>query len=176
MPTLLGLAGDIVMAFLDEGLGHAGDFRDAAVEPHGGVDAVGEQVAGDAAAGHADVKPPQALAALGEVLGNGPVLQELGAVVEDLAELAFVDQLLGQGHGGHAAVIVPDHVGHLGLLDGVHHLARIRRRSGPAAFRTSPSCRPWRRRWRFPVGVVGAGDIDEVDILALDQFAPIGFD
>ena len=28
----------------------------------------------------------------------------------------------------------------------------------------------------FVMGVIGAGDIDDVDILALDQLAPVGFD
>ena len=92
---LLDLAGEVVLAFLDERLGHGADVLDAAVEPEGGVDAVGEQIAGDAAAGGGDIEPPQAGAALRQVGGDGPVLQELGAVVEDLAELAFVDQLLG---------------------------------------------------------------------------------
>ena len=57
---LLDLAGEVVLAFLDERLGHGVDRVDAAVEPHGGVDAVGQQVAGHAAAGHLDVQPPEA--------------------------------------------------------------------------------------------------------------------
>src|SRR5690606_29130615 len=43
-------AGAGVDALLDEGLGHGGDGDDLAVDPAGGVDAVGEQVAGDAGA------------------------------------------------------------------------------------------------------------------------------
>ena len=42
---------------------------DAAVEPEGGVDAVGQQIAGDAAAGRGHVQPPQARAALRQVGG-----------------------------------------------------------------------------------------------------------
>ena len=105
----------------------ARDVVDGAVEPEGGVDAVGQQVAGDAAAGRGHVEPPEAGAALRQVGGDGPVLQELGAVVEDLAEPALVDQLLGQRDGRHAAVVVPDHVRHAGLLDGLDHLQRLRR-------------------------------------------------
>ncbi len=67
---------------------------DAAVEPHGGVDAVGEQVAGDAGAGGLDVEAPDAGAALRHVGRDRPVLQELRAVVEDPAQLALVDHLL----------------------------------------------------------------------------------
>ena len=76
-----------------------------------------------------DVEPPKARAALRQVLGNRPVLQELRAVVEDLAELAFVDELLGQRDRRHAAIVVPDHVRHFGLLDRLDHLLRLRRRS-----------------------------------------------
>ena len=113
-----------------------GDLVDAAVEPEGGVDAMRQQVAGDAAAGHLDVEPPQARAALRQVLGDRPVLQELGAVVEDAPEPALVDELLGQRDGRDAAVVVPDHVGHAGLLDRLHHLQALGARCAPAASRT----------------------------------------
>ena len=69
---------------------------DAAVEPDGRVDAVGEQIAGDAAAGRRHVEPPKPRAALRQIGRDRPVLQEVGAVVEDLPELALVDELLGQ--------------------------------------------------------------------------------
>ena len=144
----LGFSGEVVRAFLDEGFGHRGDGRGSAVEPEGGVDAVGQQVAGDAAAGFGGVEPPERRAALGQVGGDRPVLEEVGAVVEDAAELAFVDELLGQRDGGDAAVVVPDHVRDAGVLDGRGTSLRLRRRSWPAAFRRGPFCPPRRRRWR----------------------------
>ena len=58
-----------------------------------------------------DVDPPQPGAALRQVGRDRPVLQEVRAVVEDAAEPAFVDELLGQRDGRHAAVVVPDRVG-----------------------------------------------------------------
>ena len=78
----------------------------------------------------------------GRSLRDGPVLQELGAVVEDAAEAAFVDQLLRQRDGGHAAVVVPDHVAARRPSPRPPPWLRLRRRCGPAASRTSPSCRP----------------------------------
>jgi len=96
--------------------------------------------------------------------------------VEDAAEAAFVDQLLGHGDGGHAAVVVPHHVGHAGLFDGIddsfrfggvaaerlfahHHFAGLGGGDGDVVMR-----------------VVGAGDIDEIDFGILDDAAPVGGD
>ena len=50
--------------------------------------------------------------------------------------------------GRHAAVVVPDHVRHAGRFDRRDHRLALPPRSGRAASRTSPSCRPSRRRWR----------------------------
>ena len=145
---LLHFAGERVFAFFDERLGHRGDGVDRAVEPQRGVDAVREQIAGDAAAGDLHIQPPEARAALRQIGADRPVLQKLRAIMENSAEPAFVDELLGQRDGGNAAVIIPNHVRHLRLLDGGHHLLRLPGRSSPAAFRTESSCRLWRRRWR----------------------------
>ena len=121
MPDRLDLAGEVVLAFLDERFGHRRHFGDRPVQPHRGVDVVREQIAGDAAAGDRDVEAPEPFAALRQILRDRPVLQELRAVVEDAAELAFVEQLLDQADGGDAAVVVPDRVRHAGRLDRRHH-------------------------------------------------------
>ena len=57
----------------------------------------------------------------GRSLRDRPVLQELGAVMEDPAQPALVDELLGQRHGRDAAVVVPDHIRHAGGFDRLHH-------------------------------------------------------
>src|SRR5690606_6082946 len=44
------LAGLGVLALLDESLGHGGDLVDRTIQPEGGIDTVGQQVPGDAAA------------------------------------------------------------------------------------------------------------------------------
>ena len=121
----LDLAGQVVLALLDERLGHGGDGGDGAVEPEGRVDAVGQQVAGDARAGGRGVEPPERGAPLGEVGRDGPVLEEVRPVVEDPAEPALVDELLGERHGRGAPVVVPDGVGHAGRLDGLDHRASL---------------------------------------------------
>ena len=66
------------------------------------------------------------LPALREVGFDGPVLEEFRAVVENAAELPFLDELLGERDRGDAAVVVPHHVRHAGLLDRRDHLAALR--------------------------------------------------
>jgi hypothetical protein len=129
MPTGSTLPVRLCFRSLTNGLGHRRDLGDRAVQPQRGVDVVREQIAGDAAAGDGDVEPPQAFAALRQVARDRPVLQELGAVVEDAPELPSSSSCLIIVTGGHAAVVVPDGVRHAGLLDrGGHRLgfARVR--------------------------------------------------
>ena len=163
------LAGGGVGALLDEGLGHGGEARDAAVDPERGVEAVGEEVAGDAGAGGLDVEAPGAGAALGDVGGDGPVLQELGAVVVDAAELAAVDHLLDEGDGGHAAVVVADEVGDAGLLDGGDHLLAFGGGAGEGLFGDDGLAGLGGGDGDLGVEVVRDADVDEVDVGAGDR-------
>ena len=141
----LHLAGQRVLALLDERFGHRGHLRDRPVQPQRRVDVVREQIAGDAAARDRDVEAPQPLAALRQILRDGPVLQELRAVVKDAPELPLVQQLLDQRHRGHAAVVVPDRVGHARGSRPPPPSPWLLRPCVRAASRTSPSCRPSRR-------------------------------
>ena len=147
---------------------------DAAVDPERGVEAVGEEVAGDAGAGGLDVEAPGAGAALGDVGRDGPVLQELGAVVVDAAELAGVDDLLDQGDGGHAAVVVADEVGDAGLLDGGDHRLAFGGGAGEGLFGDDGLAGFGGGDGDLGVEVVGDADVDEVDVGAGDQLAPVG--
>jgi len=67
MPTFSFFAGERVFAFLDERLGHGVDILDPAVEPERGIDAMREQIAGNAGAGNFDVETPETRAALREI-------------------------------------------------------------------------------------------------------------
>ena len=144
----LDLAGQVVLALLDEGLGHRRDLGDRTVQPQRRVDVVRQQVAGDAAARDVDVETPESFAALRQILRDRPVLQELRAVVKDAAELALVEQLLdqrdGRARGGsctrRCSARRPSRPRRPSL--------RLLSRSVRAASRTSPSCRPWRPQSR----------------------------
>ncbi len=173
---LLYFAGELVFAFLDERLGHGVDVLDSAVEPQRGIDAMGQQVAGHPGAGGFDVETPEGGAALRQVGADGPVLQEIGAVVEDLSEPTVVDELFGQHHRGTTAVIVPDHVRYPGLLDGFHHFLGLGRIHREGFLAQDHFAGLGGGEGQVGMQVVGDRNVDEVDVVAGDQLAPIGFD
>ena len=135
-----------------------------------------KQVAGHAAAGGAGVDPPQAGAALRQVGRDRPVLQEVRAVVKDAAEPAFVDELLGERDGRHAAVVVPHRVRHARLLDGGDHLLPLGRVHRQRLLAEDHLAGLGRGDRDVVVQVVRHADVDRVDVRALDQLPPIGFD
>ncbi len=159
----------VVLATLDEGLGGRGNLGDAAVQPHRGIDAVRQQIAGDTAASNRDVEAPEALAALRQIGGDGPVLQKLRAVVKDAAQASLVDQLLGERHGGNAAVVVPHHVAHTRGFHRFHHGFRLGGVAAERLFAHHHLAGAGRGDGDFGMRVVGAGDIDQVDIRRFDN-------
>ena len=112
----LNFAGKVVLPFFHERLRHGCYLGDGPVQPQRHIDVVGEQVAGDAAARYGDIQTPQSLTALRQVPRDGPILQELRAIVEDTAETSFVQQLLEQHDCRHTTVVIPNHVGNAGGL------------------------------------------------------------
>ena len=132
-----------------------------------------EQIAGYAAARHGRIQPPQPGAALRQVGGNRPILEELGPVVENLAEPPFVDELFGQRDRGNAAIIVPDHVWRLGGLDRLHHPHRFGRVSAERLLAHHHLAGLGGGDGDLGVRVVRARDVDEIDVRARDQLAPI---
>ena len=115
--------------------------------------------------------------ALRQVGVDRPVLEELGAVVEDLAELALVDELLGERDGRDAAVVVPDHVRHPAFSTASTIFCAFGARSSPAASRTGSSCRPWPRRWRSRRAGCSACRCRSTSMsLRVDQLPPVGLD
>ena len=105
-----------------------------------------------------------------------PVLEEVGAVVEDPAEAPFVDHLLDQPDGGHSAVVVPDRVGNLGILDRLHHRLPFDQVHRKGLLAEDHLARLRRGDRDLGVAVVGSADIDRVDVLAGDELPPVGLD
>ena len=95
--------------------------------------------------------------------------------MEDAPKSALIDQLFGQGDGGGTTVIVPDHVGHTCLFDGLNHFQSLRSIHGQRFLAQNHFAGPGSGEGNVFVHVVGAGDVDQVDIFAGDQLAPICF-
>ena len=95
--------------------------------------------------------------------------------MEDLAELAALDDLLGEGDGGHSAVVVPHGVGDAGFLHGLNHRHTFLGSAGQWFFAQHHLAGFGGSDSHFGMLIVRRADIDGVDVVALDQFAPIGF-
>ena len=134
-----------------------------------------EQIAGHAAAGDGGIETPSAGAALRNVGRDGPVLEEVGAVVEDLTEVAAIDELLREGDGGNAAVVIPDHVGHTGSFDGSDHGVTFAGIHGERFFTHHDLAGLGGGERDFGMHIVRGGDVDQINVIAFDELAPIGF-
>ena len=173
---LLDLAGQGVLAFFDKGFRHRAHAVDRAVEPHRRVDAMRQQIPRHPRPGRFDVQPPQASAALWQIGIDGPILQELRPIMKNPPQPPLLDELPGQGHGGTAAIIVPNHVRHLGPGDGGRHLFGLKRVERQWLFAQDHLARLRGGQSDLRMGIVRRGDVDAVDVLAPDQLAPIRLD
>ena len=121
---------------------------DVAVEPERRVDAVRQQVAGDSRAGRGGIEPPEARAALRQVGRDRPVLEEVGAVVEDPAEPARRRSTAWPGsRRGRGGSCTRRCSGRLAFST-AWTISGPRPGSSRAASRRGPSCPPWPRRSR----------------------------
>ena len=166
--------GSLVDPFLDEGLGLGHHLDDRAVQPHRRVDAMRQQIAGDAGAGDGGIEAPEPFAALRQVLAHRPVLEELRPIVKGAADPALVDELPCQRHRGQAAVVVEYHVGNAGLLDGCDHRLALGHVEGERLFGHDPLAGLGGGDGDLLVGVVGRADVDKVDVVAGDECPPVG--
>ena len=154
-----------VHAFFHKCLSHRSDVFDRAVQPNSRIDAMREQVAGYAATGSFHVQTPGSRAALRDVGVDRPVLQEVSTVMEDFAELARVDYLLGQCHCGNATVIVPNHVGYTGLFNRLAHLFAFGNVHCQRLFTEDHLARFSGFNGDLFVQVVRCADIDRIDVI-----------
>ena len=171
----LDLAREIVTSFLDEGFCDRCDLVDASVQPHGRIDAVRQKIAGDPAARDACIEPPKRRAALRQIFGDRPVLQELRPVVIDLAEPSLVDEMFGERHRRHAAIVVPHHVRDAGLLDRGDHLRPLRLIAAERLLTHDHFARLGGSDRDLGVRVIGRCNVNQVDVLPRDELSPVGF-
>ena len=96
--------------------------------------------------------------------------------MEDLAKAALVDELLRQRNGGNPAIVVPHGVGDAGFLHRLDHLATLDRVEGQGFFAEDHFAGGGGGTGDFAVQVGRHADVDGVDVLALEQFSPVGLD
>ncbi len=84
--------------------------------------------------------------------------------------------MLQQNHCRHAAVVVPDHVRDFGGVHRIHHGFGFGGVAAEGLFAEHHFAGGGGCDRDLVVGVVRASDIDDVDVFAVDQFAPVGFD
>ncbi len=95
--------------------------------------------------------------------------------MENAPEASFINELLGQRDRGRAAIIIPNHVRHARFLDGLDHLQALNPIQGQRLFAQYSFAGLCGRNRDLFVHIVGAGDVNERDIVARDELAPIRF-
>ena len=155
---------------LDEGRHRADDLRDRPDEVEPEIGDVRRDVAQGAGAGQLLLQPPDER----EVGVGDPVLEIDRPPVPHLADGAVVDQLLGELHRGHLAVVVVDDRDGARLPRRLQHLARlgeiVRQRF------LADDVLPGRQRGQHDVlvGIARGRDVDELDIRPLHQRVVVG--
>jgi hypothetical protein len=95
--------------------------------------------------------------------------------MEDPAEAPFVDELSWPasrpGRGGSCTRPCSA----LGFLDGLDHLSAFGAGSGQRFFAEDHLAGLGGGDGDFGVDVVGGADVDQVDVVAFDELAPVGF-
>lgn len=102
-----------------------------------------------------------------------PVLQVGAAEVEDVPNLAVLDQPFGQRHGGRAAIIKGHHVDGVGALNGIQHRLRLGARPRQRLLADHVFARLCRGNCDLGVRVIGGADIDNVDVWSRYRCAPV---
>src|SRR5882724_6049654 len=95
--------------------------------------------------------------------------------MEDSAKAPFIDQLLGESNGRDTAIVVPDHVWHAGPFHGFHHLQSLGPVHGERLFAQDHLARFRCGNRDLLVHVIGARDIDQIDVFSRQQLAPVSF-
>jgi hypothetical protein len=155
---------------LDEGLEIARDLDDLAHQEAGQVQGVGGDVAQRPRARLLLAKPPQQR----QLGAHHPVLQVGAAVVVDLAQVADLDDSLGQHHRRDAAVVVAEHVHHAGFLHRRQHRLGFGHRVGQGLLAQNRLAGLGGGDGDLGVAVTRGADVHQVDVVAPHDLAPVG--
>ena len=93
--------------------------------------------------------------------------------MEDLAKFSRVDDLLGEGDGRDTAVIIPYGIGHAGFLYRINHRQTFVGSAGEGLFAQHHLSCLCGGDGHFGVLIVGSADVNGINIVALDQLAPV---
>ena len=95
--------------------------------------------------------------------------------MKDATELSLVDELPEEDDRRHPAVVVPDGIGHARLLDRSHHALRFCRGSRQRLLAHHHFSGLGGRNGNPGMCVVGARDVDEIDVGSINDCAPVRF-
>ena len=104
---------------------------------------------------------------------RAPVLEVAAAEVDDVAELARLEQLPSQAHGRHEAVVERAHVLDAGRGDRAPDLVALVRRPAQRLLAHDVLPRLSGRKGRLRVDVVGPAVVEQLDALVGDQLVPV---
>src|SRR5262245_37769794 len=96
--------------------------------------------------------------------------------MEDLPETPFVKKVLEQHDRRRAAVVVPNHVRDFGGFDRFDHHLRLSRVASQRFLAHHNLAREGGGDGDLGMRVIRAGDVDKVNVFALDQLTPIRLD
>ena len=148
---------------------HPGNFRDLTHQVARHINRVGNQVAMCTAACDISLEAPDDW----EVWIDNPVLQIDAAPVINAAKVAILNHLFGQCDRRHATVVETNRVWNVVLCNRILHRTRLGDRTRQwllAEHHLASFCSLNRD---FDMRIAGSDNVDEVNIIAGDDFAPI---
>ncbi len=94
--------------------------------------------------------------------------------MKDTPEFARIDDLFRERYRGDPAIVVPDHGANSGFFDGVLHLLRLLQVSRERLITQNHLPRLGCGDRNFGMGIVWAGNVEDVDLGIVDELSPVG--
>ena len=149
---------------------HPGNFRDLTHKVARHVNRMGNQVAMRATASDIALEAPNDR----EVWIHNPVLKIDAAPVINPAKVAILDHLFGQCDSRHATVVETNRIWHVVFCNRILHRASLGNRACKWLFAEHHLASLSSLDGNFDVRIAGRDDVNEVDVIAGDDLAPVG--